>query len=54
MFTRTKSQQFPWAFLALSFSFTWLILLPGVLAFLDWIDLPMPAAQGGFDERTLE
>lgn len=42
MFTRTESAKFPWAFLALSFGFTWLILLPGVLAFLGWIDLPIP------------
>ncbi len=43
MFARTESLRFPWAFLALSFGFTWLILLPGVLASLGWIALSIPS-----------
>jgi len=37
-----KSINFPWTFLLITFGFTWLILLPGVLASLGYFTLPLP------------
>lgn len=38
-----KNSNFPWAFIGITFTFTWLVLLPGVLSRYDLIQLPFPA-----------
>jgi len=42
MMIENKSRKFPWDFLVITFGFTWLILLPGVLASLGLFVLPFP------------
>lgn len=41
--SQQREVAFPWGFLALTFGFTWLFLLPGVLAYYDLVRLPFPA-----------
>jgi membrane protease YdiL (CAAX protease family) len=38
----TTKPKFPWAFILITFAFTWLILLPGVLASRGLFKLPLP------------
>ena len=40
--TQNAENRFPWAYVALSFGFTWLILLPAVLAASGSLELPFP------------
>lgn len=42
MNTRTETK-FPWLFLILTFGFTWLVLLPALLAAYGFVALPVPA-----------
>jgi uncharacterized protein len=42
MMIESKNSKFPWAFLAITFGFTWLILLPGILASRGLFVLPLP------------
>ncbi len=41
--SRHREVAFPWGFLALTFGFAWLLLLPGVLALYNLVRLPFPA-----------
>lgn len=38
-----NDSKFPWTFVTITFAFTWLVLLPGVLAHYDLLQLPFPA-----------
>jgi membrane protease YdiL (CAAX protease family) len=38
----SSRQKFPWSFLLITFAFTWLILLPGILSSHGLLDLPLP------------
>jgi membrane protease YdiL (CAAX protease family) len=42
MMIEHKNVKFPWAFLLITFGFTWLVLLPGVLASLGLFELRLP------------
>ncbi len=40
---KTRSEpQFPWAFVALTYGFTWMVMLPGILASAGLLKLPIP------------
>jgi membrane protease YdiL (CAAX protease family) len=40
---RNSENRFPWAYVAISFGFTWLILLPAVLATSSLLEMPFPS-----------
>ena len=40
---RNSENRFPWAYIAISFGFTWLVLLPAVLAASGLLEMPFPS-----------